>query len=76
MSINTRSLSCDNDKSAYLRVMWPHNASRKSRNATTENEASPAFLLHGGNAQLRQQKGRATVRAPGLLKVVHRDVGN
>lgn len=63
------------ERDAHLRIMRPYNATREPGHTTAEDDSPPAFLLHSRHAQLRQQKGRATVRAPCLLKVVDGDVG-
>lgn len=53
-----------------LRVVRPHHAPSKARNAAAEDHSSPPFLLHGRYTELRQQKGRAAICAPCPLEVI------
>jgi hypothetical protein len=54
--------------------MRTNDPSRNSRNTAHKHHSSPTFLLHVGDAQLRQEICRSAVDTPCFLKILNRDL--
>jgi hypothetical protein len=60
----------------HSRIMRSNNPARDPRDTAHKHHSTPSLLLHGRDAQLREQVRGAAVDAPRLLEVLDGNVGN